>query len=72
MKRDRKSKFQETPSAEILLLRERLGMGKYRKTRPRDEEKTRMLIRLALIRMEESEKTDFIKIGNRKRRLKMS
>ncbi|HQO19897.1 MAG TPA: hypothetical protein PLA03_05975 [Acidobacteriota bacterium] len=37
----------------------------------RDEEKAAVLLRLALKRMEEAEKDDYIEIGPRRRRLKI-
>ena len=71
MKGSRTTKFEEIPAYEFLLLRQKLGIGKYRKTRERDKEKTAVLLRLALKRMEEAEKDDYIEIGPRRRRLKI-
>ena len=71
LKGKRVSKFEDIPAYEFLLLRQKLGFGKYRKTRERDEEKTAVLRRLALKRMEEAEKDDYIEIGPRRRRLKI-
>ncbi len=44
-------------------------MGRYRKTRERDPEERRLLMELALERIREAERTDYIPIGFRGRRL---
>jgi hypothetical protein len=62
-------KYEEGLSAEFLLLREQLGMGRYRKRSKRDEEKRKMFLELALKKIEEKEKDDFIPIGYRRRRV---
>lgn len=64
-------KFEEKSPAEFLLLRDQLGMGRYRKQRKRDEEKRRILLELALKKIEEKEKDDFIPIGFRRRKVKV-
>jgi hypothetical protein len=68
----RTKKYEETSPVEFLLLRERLGLKRYRKTTKRDEEKRKILLELALKKMEEKEKDDFIPLGYRRRRVKIS
>ena len=59
------------PSAvEMLLLRDRLGLGRYRKTTARDPEKKEILLELALRRIEKAERDNFIPLGPRKRRVR--
>ncbi len=65
----KRRKFEESSSTEILLLRERLGIRRYRKSIPRNEEERKILLDLALKKIEEREKDDFILIGHRKRRM---
>jgi hypothetical protein len=69
MKR-RLKKFEEGSPAEFLLLRQQLGMKRYRKGSKRDEEKRKILLELGLKRIEEKEKDDFILLGYRKRKVK--
>ncbi len=64
-------KYEEKSPAEFLLLRERLGMGRYRKQLKRDEEKRKILLELGLKKIEEKEKDDFIPVGYRRRRVKV-
>jgi hypothetical protein len=64
-------KYEEGSSVEFLLLREQLGMGRYRKRSKRDEEKRRILLELGLKRIEEKEKEDFIPVGYRRRKVKI-
>ncbi|MBI5286814.1 MAG: hypothetical protein HY878_04385 [Deltaproteobacteria bacterium] len=68
----RTRKYKDISPVDFLLLRERLGLKRYRKTIPRDEEERRILLRLALKRIEEKEKDDYIPIGFRRRKLKLS
>jgi hypothetical protein len=70
--RARVKKFEEGSPAEFLVLREKMGLGRYRKSRIRDEEKKRLLFAMALRKMEEKEKDDFILLGPRRRRIKIS
>ena len=59
------------PSAvEMLLLRDRLGLGRFRKTTERDPEKKEILLELALRRIEKAERENFIPLGPRKRRVR--
>ena len=66
----RVKKFEEGSPVEFLLLREKLGMNRYRKVVKRDEEKREILLQLALKKMEEKEKDDFIPLGYRRRKVK--
>jgi len=63
--------FEEKSPSEFLLLREQLGIGRYRKQRKRDEEKRKILIELALKKIEEKEKDNFILVGFRRRKVKV-
>jgi hypothetical protein len=67
----RVKKYEETSPVEFLLLREKLGLKRYRKTAKRDEEKRKILLELALKKIEEKEKDDFIPLGYRKRKVKI-
>jgi hypothetical protein len=65
----RRTKFVETSPIESLLLREQMGFSRYRKTGERDSEKRRILIELALEKIRETELTDYILVGEHRRRL---
>jgi len=67
----RAKKYEETSPVEFLLLREKLGLKRYRKTAKRDEEKRKILLELALKKIEEREKDDFIPLGYRRRQVKI-
>jgi len=67
----RVKKYEETSPVEFLLLREKLGLKKYRKTTKRDEEKRKILLELGLKKIEEKEKNDFIPLGYRRRKVKI-
>jgi hypothetical protein len=62
-------KYEEGSPIESLLLREQLGMKKYRKRLKRDEEKSKILLDLGLKKIEEKEKDDFLTLGYRRRRV---
>jgi hypothetical protein len=64
-------KYEEGSPLEFLLLREQLGMGRYRKRSKRDEEKRKILLELGLKKIEEKEKDDFILVGYRRRKVKV-
>ena len=64
-------KYEEISPVEFLLLREKLGLRRYRKNRERDEDEKKILLRLALDKIREREKEDFIPLGYRRRRVKM-
>ena len=68
----RVKQFEETSPVEFLLLREKLGLKRYRKTTKRDEEKRKILLELALKKIEEKEKDDFIPLGYRRRKVKIA
>lgn len=67
----RKKPFEEGGAAEMLLLREELGLARYRKARERDPEKRRLLLELALRKIAEAEHDDYLPAGFRRRRLKV-
>ena len=67
----RVKKYEETSPVEFLLLREKLGLKRYKKTSKRDEEKRKILLELGLKKIEEKEKDDFIPIGYRRRKVKI-
>jgi hypothetical protein len=52
------------------LLRDRLGLRKYKKTAKRDPEKKELLLQLALKKIERAERDNFIQVGFRKRRVR--
>lgn len=62
-------KFEEGSPLEFLLLRERLGLKRYRKMMKRDKEKREILIDLGLKNIQEKEKNDYILIGYRRRKV---
>jgi hypothetical protein len=61
---------QQTSATEMLLLRDRLGLRKYKKTAKRDPEKKELLLQLALKKIERAERDNFIQVGFRKRRVR--
>jgi len=61
---------QKTSATEMLLLRDRLGLRKYKKTAKRDPEKKELLLQLALKKIERAERDNFIPVGFRKRRVR--
>jgi len=69
--KQRVRKYEEESPIEFLLLRERLGIGRYRKRSRRDEEKRKILMELWLKKIEEKEKDDFIPVGYRRRKVKI-
>lgn len=54
----------------MLLLRDRLGLRKFKKTAKRDPEKKELLLQLALKKIERAERDNFIQVGFRKRRVR--
>jgi len=68
----RVKKYEERSPVEFLLLREKLGIKRYRKTAKRDEEKRKILLELGLRKIEEKEKDDFIPLGYRRRKVKIT
>ncbi len=65
----RRRRFSDESPIPRLLERERLAMGRYRKTRERDPEERRLLLELALERIREAERTDYLPVGFRRRRV---
>lgn len=61
--------FKEKSPVEVLLLREKLGLKRYRKGVKRDQEKREILIDLGLKKIKEKEKDDFILISYRRRKV---
>jgi len=64
-------KYDEASPVELRLLRNKLGLGRYIKTVKRDDEKRKLLLDIALKKIEEKEKGDFIPVGFRRRRMKV-
>ena len=62
-------RYEEQSPLEVLLLREKLGLKRYRKTLGRDEEKKQILLQLGLKKIEESEKNDFLPLGFKRRKV---
>jgi hypothetical protein len=67
--RERKRKYEDRSAVEFLLLRDELGLRRYRKPKKRDEEERRILIDLGLKKIRESEEEDFIQIEKKRRKL---
>jgi hypothetical protein len=67
----RKKTFEAGGAVEMMMLREELGLSRYRKVRERDPEKRRLLLDLALRKMDEAERDDYLPVGFRRRRLKV-
>lgn len=65
----RKTKFRKDSTTDFLLIRERLGLQKYRKTSKRDPDKNKMLLELALKKIKKAERSNYISVGYRKRRV---
>jgi len=61
--------FEDLSAVEFLLLRNDLGLKRFRKQTKRDEEEKRILMHLALIKIRETEKKDFLLIENKRRRI---
>jgi hypothetical protein len=60
--KERRRKYQDQSAVDFLLLREELGLRRYRKTKKRDEEEKGILIDLGLKKIKEKEEKDFILI----------
>ncbi len=67
----RRKKFEEVSPIDSLLLREKLGIKRYRKQVKRDTEEREILLDLAIKKIAEKEKDDFIPIGYRKRKIRI-
>ncbi len=69
--RERRRKYEDRSAVDFLLLRDKLGLKRYRKQIKRDEEEKRILIDLGLKKIQEREKKDFILIEYKRRKLKV-
>jgi len=67
----RTKKYEDISPVDFLVLRDTLGLKRYRKTTKRDEEEKKILLDLGIKKIEEKEKDDFIPLGHRRRRLKI-
>jgi len=67
--RTRIKKYEEISPVESLLLRERLGVRRYRKNIKRNEEERKILLEIGLKKILEKENEDFIPLGYRRRRV---
>ena len=67
----RTKKYKDMSPVDFLVLKDRLGFGKYRKRIKRDKKERGILIDLGLKKMKEEEKNNFIPVGDRRRRLKI-
>ncbi len=65
-------KFEDVSPVEFLVLRDRLGLRRYRKSMKRAEEERKILLDLGLKKIEERERDDFVPAGYRRRRLKIA
>ena len=57
MSLERRRTFEEKSPIEVVLLRQKLGFGPYRDCRPRDPEKRRILLELALAKARDRKST---------------
>jgi hypothetical protein len=64
-------KYQEKSSLESLILRDRLGLSRYRNQNEREENKRKILLDLALKKMQSKEKEDYISLGFRRRKIRI-
>lgn len=69
--REKRRKYQDRSAVDFLLLRDKLGLRRYRKQIKRDEEERRILIDLGLKKIQEREEKDFILIEYKRRRLEI-
>lgn len=63
--------FKKDSATEVLVLRDQLGMRRYRKRLQRNPEEKEILLHLGLNKIRKAEKTGFLPIGFRKRRLQL-
>ncbi|MEA5112551.1 MAG: hypothetical protein VB050_00840 [Geobacteraceae bacterium] len=71
MKADRKRTYEEKSPVCARLEREQLNIGRYAKSTPRDPEKRRILLDLAVEQVRRAEEGDYIRIGHRRRKVKL-
>jgi hypothetical protein len=64
-------KYEDLSPTDFLLLREEAGLRRYRKQIARDAEKREILLDLAIKKIADKEKDDFIPAGYRRRRLRV-
>jgi hypothetical protein len=64
-----RTKFEDISPVDFLVLREKLGIKRYRKMSVRAPEKRKLLLDLALKKIEEKEKEDYILLGFRRRKV---
>ncbi len=69
--REKRRKYQDRSAVDFLLLRDKLGLRRYRKQMKRDVEERRILIDLGLKKIQEREEKDFILIEYKRRRLEI-
>lgn len=69
--RERRRKYEDRSAVDFLLLRDKLGLRRYRKQKKRDEEERRILIDLGLKKIKEKEDKDFILIEYKRRKLEI-
>jgi hypothetical protein len=69
--RERRRKYEDRSAVDFLLLRDKLGLRRYRKQKKRDEEERRILIDLGLKKIKEKEDKDFILIERKRRKLRV-
>jgi hypothetical protein len=67
----RRKKYEDISPVDFLVLRDDLGLKRYRKSIKRDEEERKILLDIGIKKIEEKEKNDFIPLGYRRRRLKI-
>ncbi|MBM4146561.1 MAG: hypothetical protein FJ240_09890 [Nitrospira sp.] len=67
----RRKKYEDISPVEFLVLRDKMGLKRYRKTVKRDEEERKILFELGIKKIEEKEKDDFILLGYRRRKVKI-
>lgn len=68
----RVKQYEEISPVDFLVLREKLGLKRYGKMAKRDKEERKILLNLALKKIEEKEKDDFILLGYRRRKVKIT
>ena len=64
-------KYQDISPVDFLVLRDNLGLKRYRKKLKRTEEERKILLDLALEKITEKEKNDFTRLGYRRRKVKI-
>jgi hypothetical protein len=67
--REKKRKYEDQSAVDVLLLREKLGLKRYKKQSKRDEEKRKILLDLGLEKIRKKEEKDFILIADKRRRI---